>query len=779
MDGASSRVAQVFVWKQGSAPDLSYARQVLSVVNPDAFSAVAGDNPPLQLFSIVGQWPEEPWPRVLQDIRSISAPGGVRWTDTTRYELQGWQGTDSRTGDKLFVATVYYKPGAVPPDVFRGVNVQPPSSAPEQSPYYSPYGQTGPLAWPSSQPPYGYPQYLNVPPGTIYGQPAAYPYGYNPAALTGPLPMITGVLPVVQSPAEPPQPTVPPDYSQFYAGFGVRLAATLIDFFLFSLLLLGTAAVIGFVNWLTNTRLPDNSNGWLAMLGPYICLDLIIFATYYVVSWSRYGQTWGKNLMGIRIVRVDGSPLRFGNALLRLFGYLVSTAIFGWGFLFVALDSRRQGLHDKMAETFVVPDKPPRPAPAGLQGYRASPDAAVTPAGGYALPAAPARGSQPPPLPDHGPTGTVDNGIGPKGNSSTDIDKVPVVLDKNGQIEANNGRGALTQAAQADTYATSNLPSGPLGPVTDVLRAQSERERPERASDAEKARGFFKAGITELERGVRRAHNLMDVEPGAARAAAMRFREALELVPAAVAYRYWHAVALRYSEGFEVASGEFSQVLELDPGHFEAQRQVAFGPRWHDAFAYPAWGSNGGLEPGAPLPDQVSALLSQPRRPGSRLVLLRDGTNKLVVALSRTRRDSWTHLPTAVMPAHIQLVLSRTPSGPIIAFYVVVQDDPDNPFKGETFLNPHDPGQPSDDACQLGQHVLEQLAQQDHTNLIFVDENDRLLLSRKLPFGAATQVNIARILYEVQGLPPQVMDPARFQQAAQWHMEHYSLDQVS
>ena len=150
----------------------------------------------------------------------------------------------------------------------------------------------------------------------------------------------------------------------------------------------------------------------------------------------------------------------------------------------------------------------------------------------------------------------------------------------------------------------------------------------------------------------------------------------------------------------------------------------------------------------------------------------------MVVALSRTRRDTWAKLPTPDMPARIELVLTRTPSGPIIAFYVVVSDDPNNPYKGETFLNPHDPGHPSDDACQLGQHMLTQLARQDHTYLIFVDESDHLLLARKLVFDAPTQVNIAQTLYDVQTLPPIVMDSARFQQAAQHHMEHFSLDQI-
>jgi hypothetical protein len=74
MESGSSHIAQVFVWRQGSAPDLAYARQVLSVVNPEAFAAVTGENPPLRLFAISGPWPDDPWERILQDMLSIPAP---------------------------------------------------------------------------------------------------------------------------------------------------------------------------------------------------------------------------------------------------------------------------------------------------------------------------------------------------------------------------------------------------------------------------------------------------------------------------------------------------------------------------------------------------------------------------------------------------------------------------------------------------------------------------------------------------------------------------------
>src|SRR4051794_9851342 len=105
MDTGSNRVEQVFIWKQGQAPDIAYARQVLTVVNPDASRAVADDNPPLHLFAVSGPWPEDFWTRALSDMRSVPGSQAARWTDLSRHTLSGWQGTDSRTGDKIFVVT--------------------------------------------------------------------------------------------------------------------------------------------------------------------------------------------------------------------------------------------------------------------------------------------------------------------------------------------------------------------------------------------------------------------------------------------------------------------------------------------------------------------------------------------------------------------------------------------------------------------------------------------------------------------------------------------------
>ena len=704
VDKVPGRVAQVFVWKQESAPDVEYARQVLSVASPEAYQAVSNGAPLLQLFSVMGEWSEDPWERSLRDMRAIPAPEGTRWTDSARYLLKGWQGTDSRTGDKIFVVVVYYRSLSVP-ETFRGEAIDTPAyGAPagqQAQPYYQPY-PTGPMAWPQPPPGYTYPQYPGQGPGqgSTYGQQAqpGYPYGYNSMA-TGPLGSSSN-LPMV---VPPPEMVLQDSYAPFYAGFGTRLAAMLIDVFFMSWFF-AAVMVVSLVALGLSGQPGDVFSWFRSYTLLYVLLGLVVFVTYLLIGWSTSGRTWGKKLMGIRVVRADGGTPGFGRALLRMLGYLFSLSIAGWGFMMILLDSRRQGLHDKIAETFVVPDRPAAPVPAGLPGYRMVSGALPSPASQGPPPmrytpaeAAPGpRGS-----PAHAGQAAPPYGppqVAPATGVQTSATRVPAqppapAQEAEGQRQKAEGGeeaggpapgGDASAAARQEPYGpehvqegvqiemaepyiapsliTGPLSSGPLGQSAEAVLAQAARERPERPPDVERASSLFKSGTDALEQGVRRGYTGMEVELGAATTAAGYFREALQLVPNALLYRYFYAVALRYSEGFEAAIGEFRHVLELDPGHFEARQQVAFGPRWHDAYAYPAWAERA-VDVNMPLPEPVRSLLPQPHRPGTRLVLLREGTNKTVMALSRTRRDTWSELPTGDMPARIELVLTRTPAG--------------------------------------------------------------------------------------------------------------------
>jgi uncharacterized RDD family membrane protein YckC len=75
---------------------------------------------------------------------------------------------------------------------------------------------------------------------------------------------------------------------------------------------------------------------------------------YFVFFWSVFGQTPGKFLLGLRVVRTDGSRLGVGRSALRFLCYWVSLIPLGLGFLWVLVDRRRQGWHDKIASTHVL-----------------------------------------------------------------------------------------------------------------------------------------------------------------------------------------------------------------------------------------------------------------------------------------------------------------------------------------------------------------------------------------------------------------------------------------
>ncbi len=66
------------------------------------------------------------------------------------------------------------------------------------------------------------------------------------------------------------------------------------------------------------------------------------------------GQTPGKLVMGIRVIKADGSRLTGTDAAVRYLGYYLNTAFFMLGWLWALADINHQGLHDKLANTFVV-----------------------------------------------------------------------------------------------------------------------------------------------------------------------------------------------------------------------------------------------------------------------------------------------------------------------------------------------------------------------------------------------------------------------------------------
>ncbi len=76
---------------------------------------------------------------------------------------------------------------------------------------------------------------------------------------------------------------------------------------------------------------------------------------YYVVLTYKKGATWGKMAVGVKVVSVNGERLNLGKVVLReTVGKIASYLALGVGFIMAGFTERKQALHDKIAQTYVV-----------------------------------------------------------------------------------------------------------------------------------------------------------------------------------------------------------------------------------------------------------------------------------------------------------------------------------------------------------------------------------------------------------------------------------------
>lgn len=89
-------------------------------------------------------------------------------------------------------------------------------------------------------------------------------------------------------------------------------------------------------------------------LVPLLILEILMNFLYFTFFIGRYGQTPGKMVCGLRVVTVDGGEVSYVQAAIRTAGYYLNRLTLGLGFLWVAIDPRKQGFHDKIAGTLVL-----------------------------------------------------------------------------------------------------------------------------------------------------------------------------------------------------------------------------------------------------------------------------------------------------------------------------------------------------------------------------------------------------------------------------------------
>jgi uncharacterized RDD family membrane protein YckC len=91
--------------------------------------------------------------------------------------------------------------------------------------------------------------------------------------------------------------------------------------------------------------------------GVGVLLGNVLFLGYIVWAFMLFakGMTPGKKLLGMRVIKEDGTSAGFFTMLIREWiGKAISGLILSLGFLWILFDRDKQGWHDKLMSTYVV-----------------------------------------------------------------------------------------------------------------------------------------------------------------------------------------------------------------------------------------------------------------------------------------------------------------------------------------------------------------------------------------------------------------------------------------
>ena len=218
-------------------------------------------------------------------------------------------------------------------------------------------GCGAPLAAPLTPPSPAQPM---SPQQTAYGAPPIVPTAAYPHAATPGQSLYAGYAAGNVPPATwPPVPTLTIQMAGVpggllaarYAGFGLRLAAWVVDAVCIVVLLVAAFACCDIVVAIASGGQVTSASAALL----FNLLALVVPWLYYTIAESSPQQaTPGKRLVGLRVVSDVGARISFGRANGRFWARQISGLTFGIGYLVCAFTPRKQALHDLISGCCVV-----------------------------------------------------------------------------------------------------------------------------------------------------------------------------------------------------------------------------------------------------------------------------------------------------------------------------------------------------------------------------------------------------------------------------------------
>ena len=87
----------------------------------------------------------------------------------------------------------------------------------------------------------------------------------------------------------------------------------------------------------------------------FYLVAIVVSIGYWVYFWGTSGSTFRMKMLKLQVVDANtGAPIGIGRALVRWLMTLVNSWACYLGWIWVAFDARKQGWHDKVANSVVL-----------------------------------------------------------------------------------------------------------------------------------------------------------------------------------------------------------------------------------------------------------------------------------------------------------------------------------------------------------------------------------------------------------------------------------------
>ena len=241
----------------------------------------------------------------------------------------------------------------------------------------------------------------------------------------------------------------------------------------------------------------------------------------------------------------------------------------------------------------------------------------------------------------------------------------------------------------------------------------------------------------------------------------VRVDEAIAACPGDLDLLVAKAAILHSSGQFKSAETALDIVLSQDPDHFEAKAWKQHWDTWIHALRFPRWDET--LQSVHPVMASHLAL-------DHRVQLVRDGLQKTLSIVAPVQGPPFDRRTEV----KVQWVLSETPDGPLIAYYVKLIEPSGEPSTMEAFLPMF---RPTLFSPMEGCFLVSQLAFTPYCFVVLVNGN-AVSLNRRFTLSPRASQNMRNVASRLTSsdsyLPEQ-----KFQDAIRWHSSNFDIATVT